>query len=306
MVRFDISDLRIFVNVVQAGSIALGAERSHRAAASISARIKEMEIEMGTPLLTRARTGVVPTEAGRKLLEHGFRLLNEVQRMNDDLAEYGNRAKSFIKLCCNTVSLYEFLHQPISTYLCRNPSTTLTIDELVNHQIPQAVADGSADIGVVAEPVDTRGLETITFALDRYVVISNRELPPLVGRRFVDFLDFEFVGPGRGSWMHTMLQQHAADEGRPLRYSVQLRSFSMTCELVADGVGIGIVPASAAERMQKRVPLRITELEDSWAKLPLKLCVRSRDELSRQSRALLDFLANHEHLQRLELPARVS
>jgi len=58
--------------------------------------------------------------------------------------------------------------------------------------------------------------------------------------------------------------------------------------------------------MQKRVPLRITELEDSWAKLPLKLCVRSRDELSRQSRALLDFLANHEHLQRLELPARVS
>ena len=35
-----------------------------------------------------------------------------------------------------------------------------------------------------------------------------------------------------------MLQQHAADDGKPLRYSVQLRSFSMTCELVADGVGI--------------------------------------------------------------------
>lgn len=60
MVRFDISDLRIFVNVVQAGSNTLGAERSHRAAASISARIKEMEIEMGAPLLTRARTGWCP------------------------------------------------------------------------------------------------------------------------------------------------------------------------------------------------------------------------------------------------------
>jgi len=291
MVRFDISDLRIFVNVVQAGSITLGAERSNRAAASISARIKEMEAEMGTPLLTRARTGVVPTEAGRKLLEHGFRLLNEVQRMNDDMAEYGNRAKSFIKLCCNTVALYEFLHRPISAYLRRHPSTSLTIEELVNHQIPQAVIDGSADIGVVAEPVDTKGLETIPFATDRYVVISSPQHEPLVGRRFVDFLDFEFVGPGRGSWMHTMLQQHAADEGKPLNYSVQLRNFALTCELVADGVGIGIVPASAAERMQQHVPLRITELEDSWAQLPLKLCVRQRDGLSRQARALLDYLA---------------
>lgn len=291
MVRFDISDLRIFVNVVQAGSITMGAERSHRAVASISSRIKEMELEMGAPLLVRVRSGVVPTDAGRKLLEHGFRLLNEVQRMNDDLAVYGNRAKSFIKLYSNTVSLYEFLQQPISAYLRQNPATTLTIEEMVNHQIPQAVLDGSADIGVVAEPVDTKELETIPFALDRYVIISSKDVQPLLGRRFVDFLDHDFVGPGRGSWMHTMLQQHAADEGKPLRYSVQLRSFAMTCELVADGVGIGIVPASTAERLQKRVPLRITELEDSWAKLPLKLCVRKRDQLSKQAAALLDFLS---------------
>lgn len=199
MVRFDISDLRIFVNVVQAGSITMGAERSHRAVASISSRIKEMELEMGAPLLVRVRSGVVPTDAGRKLLEHGFRLLNEVQRMNDDLAVYGNRAKSFIKLYSNTVSLYEFLQQPISAYLRQNPATTLTIEEMVNHQIPQAVLDGSADIGVVAEPVDTKELETIPFALDRYVIISSKDVQPLLGRRFVDFLDHDFVGPGRGS-----------------------------------------------------------------------------------------------------------
>jgi DNA-binding transcriptional LysR family regulator len=290
--------LKIFVNVVQAGSITMGAERSHRAVASISSRIKEMELEMGAPLLMRGRSGVVPTEAGRKLLEHGYRLLNDVQRMNDDLAEYGNRAKSFIKLCCNTVSLYEFLQKPISTYLRENPTTTLTIEELVNHQIPQAVIDGSADIGVVAEPVDTKGLETIPFALDRYVIISKKQTECLVGRRFVDFLDFDFVGPGRGSWMHTMLQQHAEEVRRPLKYSVQLRSFTMTCELVADGVGIGIVPASAAERMQKHLPLQITELEDSWAKLPLKFCVRKREELSQQSSSLLNFLCSQSTLPR--------
>lgn len=305
MVRFDISDLRIFVNVVQAGSITHGAERSNRAVASISSRIKEMELEMGAPLLMRGRGGVVPTDAGRKLLSHSYKLLNEVQRMNDELSEYGSLGKSFVKLYSNTVALYDFLQDPIADFLIANPSTTLTIEEVMNDQIPQAVADGRADIGVLAEPVDTKDLETFPFALDRYVIIAppSWSTVPQTHARFVDFLDHDFVGPGRGSWMHTMLQQHASEHGKPLRNSVQLRSFSMACELVAKGVGIGIVPASAAERMQKPARLRIIELDDPWAQLPLKLCVRRRSELSAQAALLADFLSTHAPAKRPALKA---
>ena len=283
------------MNVVQAGSITHGAERSNRAVASISSRIAQMEQEMGVPLLIRLRGGVVPTEAGKKLLTHSFRLLNEVQRMNDDLAEYGSRGKSFIKLFSNTVGLYEFLQAPIAQFLGSNPGTTLTVEELMNDQIAQAVLEGRADVGVVAEPVDTRALETIAFALDRYVIIA----PPSWHRihadrgRFEEFLDEDLVGPGRGSWMHTVLQERAAEHGKPLRNSVQLRSFSMACELVASGVGIGIVPASTAQRMRRHLEFRIIELDDPWAELPLKLCMRRRTELGEGPALLVDFLVRH-------------
>lgn len=306
MIRFDISDLRIFVNVVQAGSITQGAERSNRAVASISSRIKEMELEMGTALLVRQRGGVIPTDAGRKLLTHSYRLLNEFQRMNDDLAEYGGRTKSFIKLYSNTVALYEFLQQPIGQYLKVHPGTALTIEEVMNDQIPQAVLDGRADIGVVAEPVDTRDLETFPFAMDRYVIVAPRSWPEPVSEpaQFVDFLGYEFVGPGRGTWMHTLLQQRAMEEGRPLRYNVQLRNFAMTCELVASGVGIGIVPASTALRISQSCSLRIIELTDPWAQLPLKLCVRKRDELAQHPASLLEFLCKHAAANATAEPAR--
>lgn len=293
MVRFDISDLRIFVNVVQAGSITRGAERSHRAVASISTRIKEMEDEMGTPLLMRNRAGVEPTEAGKKLLGHAYRLLKEVQRMNDDLDEYGNRTKNFIKLYSNTVALYEFLQEPLSQFLKQSPSVTVTIEETVNDAIPAAVMDGRADIGVIAEPVDTRNLVTLPLATDAYVIVVPPTWNdiPASSARFEQFLDHDFVGPGRGTWMHTLLQQHAADHGKELRNSVQLRSFSLTCRMVAAGVGIGIVPASAALRAQSQVDLRVIQLEDVWANLPLKLCVRNQAELSRHAASLLEFLA---------------
>jgi DNA-binding transcriptional LysR family regulator len=240
----------------------------------------------------RGRGGVVPTEAGKKLLSHGYRLLNEVQRMNDELSEYGARGKSFVKLYSNTVALYEFLQEPLTRFLATHAATTLTIEEVMNDQVPQAVAEGRADIGVLAEPVDTKDLETIPFAVDRYVIIAppHWQHVPQARARFADFLGYDLVGPGRGSWMHTLLQQHATEHGKPLRNSVQLRSFRMACELVASGIGIGIVPGSAAARLQNAGMLRVIELDEAWAQLPLMLCVRRRSELAPSASQLLDFL----------------
>ena len=73
--RFDLADLRLFVNVVEAGSITGGAARLNLALAAASTRIRNMEAVLGTPLLHRQRQGVVPTQAGHTLLQHARTLL---------------------------------------------------------------------------------------------------------------------------------------------------------------------------------------------------------------------------------------
>ena len=59
--RFDLTDLKLFLHVVEAGSITAGADRMHLAVAAASTRIRNMEIELGTALLNRDRQGVQPT-----------------------------------------------------------------------------------------------------------------------------------------------------------------------------------------------------------------------------------------------------
>ena len=51
--RFNMTDLTLFVHVVEAGSITHGAERMHLAIAAASTRIRNMEATLGTPLLHR-------------------------------------------------------------------------------------------------------------------------------------------------------------------------------------------------------------------------------------------------------------
>ena len=79
--RFDLTDLRLFRDVVETGSITRGAERSHLALASASARIRGMEALLDVPLLKRGRRGVQPTDAGRSLLDHARIVLQQIETM---------------------------------------------------------------------------------------------------------------------------------------------------------------------------------------------------------------------------------
>jgi DNA-binding transcriptional LysR family regulator len=68
--RYDFTDLLLFVNVVEAGTIGAGARATFLTPASASERIKGMEEALGQPLLLRGRKGVSLTEAGMTVLRH--------------------------------------------------------------------------------------------------------------------------------------------------------------------------------------------------------------------------------------------
>src|ERR1051325_10210205 len=86
--RFAFADLRLFRHVVEAGSITRGADRAHLALAAASTRIRNMEEALGAPLLVRARQGVTPTPAGRTLVQHARTILEQAERLREDLGAY--------------------------------------------------------------------------------------------------------------------------------------------------------------------------------------------------------------------------
>src|SRR5215468_5616538 len=127
--RFDLSDLRLFLSVVEAGSITRGAERLHLAVAAASTRIRNMEAALGTPLLNRERQGVQPTPAGRTLVHHARLLLQQAERMRGELAEFASGVRGHIKVMSNTNALTEFLPVPLSEFLAAHPNVNIDLEE---------------------------------------------------------------------------------------------------------------------------------------------------------------------------------
>src|SRR5262249_31924088 len=205
--RFDLTDLRLFLHVAEAGSIPRGAERMHLAIAAASTRIRDMEATLGTPLLQRQRQGVQPTEAGRTLLRHARLLLRQAERMRGDLAEYADGLRGQVRLMSNTNALTEFLPEPLSAFLAAHPQVNIDLEERLSDEIVAAVAEGPADVGIVAGTVEVTGLEVLPFRVDRFVLVvaTNHPLSALVQVPFADTLDFDFVGLDRASALQRFL-----------------------------------------------------------------------------------------------------
>jgi DNA-binding transcriptional LysR family regulator len=286
--RFDFTDLHLFRHIVEAGSITHGAARSNLALAAASTRIRKMELAFGTALLVRGRAGVTPTPAGRTLLQHARGILAQTER----LTPYARGLAGQVRVLSNTNALTEFLPESLSSFLMAYPDISVDLEERLSDEIVGLIAEGNADIGIVAGTVDYAGLNTFPFRSDRFVLVVAKNHPLASRSRigFAEVLDYDMVGLDRASAIQRFLADKANRIGRPLRLRVQLRSFDAICRLVECNVGVGIVPETTVQRTERTMAIKAVRLTDSWALRELTICVRDVEALPPYARQLVDHL----------------
>lgn len=290
--RFDLTDMRLFCDVVDEGSITAGAEKSALALAAASTRIRNMEATLGAALLIRSRQGVTPTAAGRMLLKHARNMLSQAARMREDLSAFAGGLSGEVKLLANTNALTEFLPEALSSFLAAHPHVSVDLEERLSDEIVGLIAEGVGDVGIVAGTVDVGALQTYPFRSDRFVVVAAPGHPLAARDRvsFAEVLEYDVVGLERSSSLQRFLVSKAAREGRPLKARVQLRSFDAVCRLVEAGVGVGVVPQTTAGRAARTMSLAVIDLADDWALRELTIVVRAEAELRPYARELVESL----------------
>jgi DNA-binding transcriptional LysR family regulator len=251
-----------------------------------------MEKSLGAPLLVRGRQGVVPTPAGRTLLQHAREMLAQAERLREDLGAFAGGLAGQIRILSNTNALTEFLPEALSAFLAGHPQVSIDLEERLSDEIVGLIAEGAGDIGIVAGTVDTGRLQTFPFRSDRFVLVVPAAHPLAASGEtaFAEVLEHDFVGLDRASALQRFLADKAGRIGRPLRLRVQLRSFDAVCRMVEAGVGLGIVPESTARRAARTMAIAIVGLKDPWALRELTICVRDLADLAPSARQLVEHL----------------
>ena len=288
---YDLNDLRLVAAIAETGSLSRGADKMHLAPSSASHRLKLLETGLGARLFTRHARGLSPSPAGEALLRHARQVFAQLEQMHADLAPYASGLASQVTVFANTNAINCFLPHDLGDFLREHPQLRVCLEEQPSPAILQAVAAGQVDIGVVAACNPPEGLRTLPYRRDRLVLVvpPGHRLAAHAAVRFRDALDEAFVCLHAGSAIHTFMMNAAADLGGRLDVRIQVRSFDAVCRMVGAGVGIGMVPRSAALESEGRaVPV---EVDEPWARRDLQLCSANSRQLSPAASALLDHLA---------------
>lgn len=292
--RFDLTDLRLFLSVVECGSLTGGARAMHLALASVSERIAGMEEALGTPLLERNRRGVRVTAAGEALLRHARSILGQVEQMRGELRTYATGLKGRVRLLSNTAAMAAFLPPQLCRFLAAHPDLSIDLEERPSIDIVQALAARRADLGIVADVTDLGMLQTHLIASDQLFVLVGpaHRLAGQAGVSFADILGEPIVGM-KDTALETHLAERASRLGRQLDYRIQLRSTDHVGMCVEAGIGISILSGALARTIRRE--LVILPLSEDWAARQLYLCARDFSVLPPHARLLAQQLLQAGH-----------
>lgn len=295
--HYDLTDLRLFAAIAEEASLTRGAARAHLAPSSASHRLARLEESLGVALFERHARGLRPTRAGEALLGHARQVFAQLEQMHADLSPFARGVRAQVSLYANTNAINCFLPDDLGDFLRAEPHIRVTLKEMTSPEILRCVAAGEAEIGVVAGEVPPNVLLARPYRQDRIVLVTPPGHPVSARARvrIAEVLDQPFVMLHAGSAFHTGLMNYVAETGGRLDVRIEVRSFEAVLRMAGAGVGLGLVPRSAAERAGRQRPFAVVDVDEPWASRDLSIVVRRDLALSPHAQALVDALAGGQN-----------
>ena len=244
----ELRHLRYFVAVAEEGSLTVAAEkRLHTAQPSLSRQIRDLEYEVGVPLLTRSVNGVELTAAGRAFLDHARLALTQAEAAADAARRAAQPAKQVFAMGFTTGQEVDWL--PRATSLLRGELANIEMRVSSDHSatLVNELLQGKLDIAIIrAEKIPD--IEIRVIAQEPLVAIlpSDHKLTRLKTVDVKDFVGETYIGISKvPRVLRTLITAYLARRKVDLTPSYEIDNYAMAVSLVASTRGVALLPASA-------------------------------------------------------------
>lgn len=195
----DFKQLRYFAETVQSGTMSAAAKRCKVSQPAMSLAISELEKRLGEQLLTRGRRGVIPTDAGRLLLQHTDKLLAEEAKLREHFANRSDLRTGTVALGMIPTLAPYLIPLLLGEFRSRHPGIKATVVENRTPDLINRIAKGDIELAILSDVtaedqkrhgLDTRLLfeEPLLLALPRRHEWAHRKEDPEPGELKADDL----------------------------------------------------------------------------------------------------------------------
>lgn len=241
----DIKQLRYFQAIVEEGSFSRAAIYLGVAQPALSLHVRKMEESLGTQLLLRGSTGVVPTEAGELLVKRGRTILQDIEQTKEEIWSIGHVPRGTVRLGLpGTIST--ILSVPlIAKCHEKYPDIKIVIAEAMSGFVQEWLIDGRVDFAVLYTKMPNVDIQSDMMLEEELVLIApnSDHLNKKVG--LSKLCDAPTILPSETHGLRILIEHALASEGLDVKPAIELDSYINIMRLVANGYGRSVLPLHA-------------------------------------------------------------
>jgi len=248
-VRIHAASLHYFDAVRRAGSIRAAARRLNVASSAVNRQILALEAEVQSPLFDRLPGGLKLTAAGEILAHHVIGVLRDAERVQSELAALRGLETGHVDIVTLEGVCHRILPAAIAAAHLRSPRVTISVGILSTEDIPRAIVEGEAHLGLAFEVrrrPDLRLIAARKFRLGAVVLPGSplaREASLSVGA----LREHRLILPKANFANRLQLQSALDPEKFAAAGRTEVGSIDLMKQLVLRGLGVGLMTVVGLE-----------------------------------------------------------
>jgi DNA-binding transcriptional LysR family regulator len=284
----NLDQLKSFGLVIETGSFSAAAERLGLTQPAVSLQIRQLERKLAVRLVERVGRRAKATPAGIALLQHAQHIETAVENAIDALADHTSGVTGRVRLGTGATACLYFLPALLRGLREQFPALGIVVSTGNTDDHVRKVEENSSDLALVTLPAAGRSLSVVPVLDDEFIAIGRSDLAPLKAR----------VAPAELAALPLVLFEPAANtrklvdrwfaaEGLQPQPVMELGSVEAMKEMVAAGLGYGIVPRMAMTGRGAHPGLKISRLDPRMHRT-LAVVIRRDKPVNKALRVVLD------------------
>jgi LysR family transcriptional regulator, hca operon transcriptional activator len=263
----ELRHLRYFVAVAEARSLKLAAEEKLRTTQpSLSRQIRDLEDEVGTPLLVRGAKGVELTPAGRVFLDHARVMLSQAEVAVQSARQIAHPAKPSFALGFMIGHDRTWLPEALKLLRDELPNIHVVISTQNSPQLATALLHGGIDLAFLRREDGGNELEFRTLVEESFEVFlpSNHPLAAkdaidvqdIVGETFISVSGTALSISGKQPALRRAIDKYLKDNGIEIKPSHEVDNLGGVMSLIPSTRGLALLPLYARTFLPDSVTTR--------------------------------------------------
>jgi LysR family nitrogen assimilation transcriptional regulator len=293
----NFKQLEYFVHVAELGSFSKAALVLDIAQPALSRQVRSLEVDLRETLLLRNGRGVVLTEAGQRLYEHGVNILQALAQAEQDMGASRDAPVGRITIGLPPSVGRQLTLPLIDGFQRRLPLARLAIVEGLSSHISEWIATGRVDLGLLYNPEAQPALEITPVIAESLCLVSPAMATAVahtgMGSAVLPLRElphWPLIVPERSHAIRKLLETQAVLAGVKLDIAWEVSSIAAIIDLVCAGYGHAVLHASAVVASGRADQLRVRPLVEPRLNSMLCLAVSAHKRpspLMRQATRLL-------------------